>query len=714
MATLQAVVDIQDRASAKFDRIMRSANSLAASLERVSDKITEIERKLIILSRQDIRIRVSLDTMLFDAQYASVRARMAALGILDGGVGGVGGGRGGFAAAGDIIDPAMSAPGVTRSVEEPILERLERRRVRFNRLDNGFIGFLTVIGTVMRNLLASTGPIRSAFEQIFGLLGVKLIGALQKFMTVGEGTANTIMMVSRGAAVAASSIAGLTAASVVLVLVGTALASIIGILAGVIASLAVPIAGIATGITALVGAIGFVFIPMFKWITDTKELIDQEEQLEERLERQTKGTKEYNRTLKELTETREKLRKDGGAFIFKELKSLVDELKAAVFTEENKQNFVDIFDNLIKAVKPLLPLITDLVRQFTFVMGILAQEFSAFTNSPAGKKFFRDLFESALPVVLQLGRGIGQLARLFGALSIAAAPIAEVLLKDFTNWMGKVADNISSPRGMARLQEFFNNMYPVFKELVVLIKDFVVGLARMGERLSPQTLGFLEWLGDFGAKFADWVVRTVEEYGDDLVSVLQTVGNIIAGIWNIATSLYDTFKPVLEIIFDIINAIADIFEMLGNFSSTPFDFILKPFRTLLGILERIKSLIEMIPGMSTAQEATAPKSDDNIIERAGKFAVSRLSLGLLGGASGAVVTQPTMALIGESGPEVVAPLHSARGARKLDYSPSGNSGGISINEVHVHGVQNLDQFVAEIKKQVGAAPRASGAGMTIG
>lgn len=84
-----------------------------------------------------------------------------------------------------------------------------------------------------------------------------------------------------------------------------------------------------------------------------------------------------------------------------------------------------------------------------------------------------------------------------------------------------------------------------------------------------------------------------------------------------------------------------------------------------------------------------------------------------GGASGAVVTQPTMALIGEAGPEIVAPLHSARGARKLQYG-GGGSGSITINQVHVHGVQNLDQFVAEIKKQVGAAPRISGAGMTIG
>jgi len=689
MATLQAVVDIQDRASQKFDRIRRSAETLWATLDRVDKKLTELERKIILLNRQRIRIPVSLDTMMFDAQYAALRARMAAIGGVNFGPGGgLGAGPGGFASIEEPYDPATVVPRARRSEGGGIIEAVTpgRRRLRINRLDNGVIGFFSVIATLMGNLFSASGILRKGFEALFSVLihtGIRVMSTLG--LQVGPKVVAVLGRMGQVAATGAASLVGLTAAATVLVLIMTTVAYIIGVVAGVLASLAVPIAGIATGITALVGAIGLVFFPMFKWISDTKQLVDQEAQLEERLSKQTKGTKEYNNTLKELTETRKKLAENGGGFIFKELKSLLDELKAAVFTDENKQAFAAIFKSLIDAVKPLLPIITELVRQFAFVMNILAEEFRMFTNSKEGQRFFRELFESALPVVLALGRGIGQLAKLFGALSIAAAPITEILLADFANWLGKVADYLRSPKGMDRFQKFLENMYPVFKQVVIVIKDFFVGLAKLGEKLAPETLGFLEWLGRFGEQFASWVDRTINEYGPDLITTLQTIGNLIKSIWDISTNLVDAFGPVLEILLDMLQVLTEFVDLLVN----------NPIANLMSLA---KGDVGDVGGW---------------IEKAGSFALNRLTFGFLG-ASGAVVTQPTVALIGESGPEMVAPLHSAKGARKLEYSPDAGSGGISINQVHVHGVQNLDQFVAEIKKQVSMAPRASGQGMTIG
>jgi Flp pilus assembly pilin Flp len=84
------------------------------------------------------------------------------------------------------------------------------------------------------------------------------------------------------------------------------------------------------------------------------------------------------------------------------------------------------------------------------------------------------------------------------------------------------------------------------------------------------------------------------------------------------------------------------------------------------------------------------------------------------GASGAIVTRPTKALIGESGPEAVVPLSAARGARRLRLDSEGGGKSIQIGAVHVHGVQNLDQFVNEVQKYVANLPRESGSQMSIG
>jgi hypothetical protein len=65
------------------------------------------------------------------------------------------------------------------------------------------------------------------------------------------------------------------------------------------------------------------------------------------------------------------------------------------------------------------------------------------------------------------------------------------------------------------------------------------------------------------------------------------------------------------------------------------------------------------------------------------------------GATGGIVTQPTNALIGEAGPEMVIPLSSMPGASPL---PSGVGGGNTYN-VTVHGANMTpDQLVDAIKR----------------
>jgi hypothetical protein len=84
----------------------------------------------------------------------------------------------------------------------------------------------------------------------------------------------------------------------------------------------------------------------------------------------------------------------------------------------------------------------------------------------------------------------------------------------------------------------------------------------------------------------------------------------------------------------------------------------------------------------------------------------RGGLGIAHGATGAIVRRPTLALIGEAGPEAVVPLNRTRGNDPLPRSMGGNARGFNVKELHVHDV-NLDPALIFRKlawqaKQVGA------------
>lgn len=75
---------------------------------------------------------------------------------------------------------------------------------------------------------------------------------------------------------------------------------------------------------------------------------------------------------------------------------------------------------------------------------------------------------------------------------------------------------------------------------------------------------------------------------------------------------------------------------------------------------------------------------------------------LFGGATGAIVTQPTLSIIGEAGPEALVPLNSAPGASPL---PAGFGGGSGVIEIHVHvEPQKIARAAAEGSISLGGLP----------
>lgn len=284
------------------------------------------------------------------------------------------------------------------------------------------------------------------------------------------------------------------------------------------------------------------------------------------------------------------------------------------------------------------------------------------------------------------------------------------------------------------MRKFFADAYPVFKKIAILVKDFIVGLVKLGARLMPYLEPVIDFIGEFGEKLVAWVIETVEKYGPTLADLLGKIGKLIAMAWDWFTKIFDALEPVFRVLLRIVGVVIDASTaFLGLLDSSgfidglriAFELLVKPIELVLSLIEKIIELIGKIPspfknmspdqvaayrnGVMGGGENLPGGNASNVMTGGGGIPRSPNA----GGASGAIVTRPTYAMIGEAGPEAVVPLHATRGSRRLQLGPSGS--GVQISgDVHVHGVQNLDDFVNEVQKYVSNLPRESGSGMSVG
>ena len=134
-------------------------------------------------------------------------------------------------------------------------------------------------------------------------------------------------------------------------------------------------------------------------------------------------------------------------------------------------------------------------------------------------------------------------------LSAAVAPIATVLLKDFMQWIEGINNTLSSDSGMASLQKWLSDMYPVFKDMVIVVAEFVAGLVGMARDGAPLAIAFLSWLRDVGPKIKDWIESVASRWGPLFNDIIGTLGRLLGVFGDIVGFLADVLKPVVEVVF---------------------------------------------------------------------------------------------------------------------------------------------------------------------
>ena len=186
-----------------------------------------------------------------------------------------------------------------------------------------------------------------------------------------------------------------------------------------------------------------------------------------------------------------------------------------------------------------------------------------------------------------------------------------------------------------------------------LKKWFSEGIAEIGEALG----GFGEWLWSSITEGIGNIAEAVSGFG---TWIWRSVTGAFEGVWNILSGfgrwLYDSIKNALgnigaEAYKALHNAVA---SLLNSISNIELPLVGKPFKGLFGTIPML--------------------------------------------ASGGIVTRPTLAMIGEAGPEAVVPLNKSG---QLGMG-QGQSVTIQIN-APIYGVEDLERTIRDMmsREQLG-------------
>ena len=150
------------------------------------------------------------------------------------------------------------------------------------------------------------------------------------------------------------------------------------------------------------------------------------------------------------------------------------------------------------------------------------------------------------------------------------------------------------------------------------------------------------------AAFALWIAthwdRIVEQTGmlfDAVSGIFESIGQAFADLGTWIGEVWDTITGIFG---DAVDAIADFGKQMWKPVSKGFD----------AAIDAIKGIWNAFVGFWNSIQISVPSVDIPLVGRVGGFTIGLPDLPRL--AEGGIVTQPTLAIIGEKGPEAVVPL----------------------------------------------------------
>ena len=215
----------------------------------------------------------------------------------------------------------------------------------------------------------------------------------------------------------------------------------------------------------------------------------------------------------------------------------------------------------------------------------------------------------------------------FGGATAASAETAAGKMKILSNSIGETKESIGAA------------LLPVVEAVLPILNKFA-----MWAQDNPQA--FLAIAGAIGAVAAAIVVTNIAMALNPFALIAAGIALLVVGL----VTAYNKFEWFRDGIKAIVNTVIGFFAGMVNAAIGAVNAIVKAYNS-----------IPLLPDLPTVPNLPVPQLGGNPTQVAGRMGLPRM-------ADGGIVSSPTLALIGEAGPEAVVPLDRMQ-----------NGGGITIN-----------------------------------
>lgn len=348
-------------------------------------------------------------------------------------------------------------------------------------------------------------------------------------------------------------------------------------------------------------------------------------------------------------------------------KALNDPIKGLVslgrigvqFTDEQKKTIASLVET------------GDVAGAQAIILGELERQVggtaAALAETPGGQwqQALEDLGEAGEAIgmiLLPLIPHISQLLQGFAAWVVANLPTIKSVFETVFGAIGAAfqffTDNIL-PTLVTVFQgivEFFTTNMPSIQSSVGGVFSTISGIVDyFVKNILPGLLNAVSTIINF------WVTNwpTISSV---FSQVFGAVANVVKTVWpiieSIATVLFPIVSGAASVLFSALDVafkgIGGAVEVMGNVFETVFGVIEDVFTGVLGF---VKGLWNAFVGVWNGIEISVPSVDIPFVGTVGGFALGLPDLPYL--AKGGIVTRPTLAVIGEKGPEAVIPLRGS-------------------------------------------------------
>lgn len=224
--------------------------------------------------------------------------------------------------------------------------------------------------------------------------------------------------------------------------------------------------------------------------------------------------------------------------------------------------------------------------------------------------------------------------------------------------------------------DVFNSIAAAIGTAIKYFADFWVGLIITAlNLLFPQWQTFFTNLYNILKKIWDEISSYTSQIFGDISTIINTALTAISSVWN---DTWQTISGFFSSIWDgIKNTINSAIQYIDNLIDALVSKVNSVVSTVMGPINSI--------GSALASAGKAVGGAVSSIVSTGANALTKL-------ATGGIVNSPTIALVGEDGPEAVIPLSMmGKGSVTPLGSGVGSGGGVVIN---INGGTYLDQNVA--------------------